>query len=81
MRDRIGAPVLFWLDGALGDTLLAYPALAALRLSAAGRPVVVVGNLAYYALAIRLRLIDRAIDASGAAGAALFGGEIGRAHV
>ena len=76
MRDRIGAPVLFWLDGALGDTLLAYPALAALRLSAAGRPVVVVGNLAYYALAIRLRLIDRAIDASGAEGAALFGGAL-----
>jgi len=76
VRDPVGAPVLFWLDGALGDTLLAYPALAALWLSAAGRPVVVVGNPAYYALAIRPRLIDRAIDASGAAGAALFGGAL-----
>lgn len=76
VRNPAGEPVLFWLDGALGDTLLAYPALAALRLSAAGRPLVAVGNPAYYAFAARLGLIDRTYAASGAAGTALFGGAL-----
>ena len=76
VRNPAGEPVLFWLDGALGDTLLAYPALATLRLSAAGRPLVAVGNPAYYAFAARLGLIDRAYAASGTAGTALFGGAL-----
>lgn len=76
VRNPAGAPVLFWLDGALGDTLLAYPALAALRLSAAGWPLVAVGNPAYYAFAARLGLIDRIYATSGAAGTALFGGTL-----
>jgi ADP-heptose:LPS heptosyltransferase len=64
--------VLVWLSGALGDTLLGYPALAALRAWAPAAQVTAVGRLPYLAFAQRGGLVDVVADGDGPIGQALF---------
>jgi ADP-heptose:LPS heptosyltransferase len=68
--------LLFWLTGALGDTLLAYPALAAIRRWAPSCTITAVGRPSYYSFAARMGLVDRVIDADGPLGNALFAGGV-----
>jgi ADP-heptose:LPS heptosyltransferase len=48
--------------GALGDTLLAYPALAALRIWAPTAPITLAARFAYGSLAQSAGLVDRVVD-------------------
>ncbi len=57
---------LAWRLGALGDTLLLLPALAALRAAFPGREIVAAGNRSALEAALWSGLIDRTIDASDA---------------
>jgi ADP-heptose:LPS heptosyltransferase len=66
--------VLTWLSAALGDTLLGYPALAALRAWAPAAHVTAVGRPAYLAFAHRAGLVDAVADGDGPFGLALFSG-------
>ncbi|MDB5057021.1 MAG: glycosyl transferase, family 9 [Chloroflexi bacterium] len=64
MTDRAGgavvrpARILVWLSGALGDTLLGFPALRAIRAWAPGATITVVGRPAYLILARDIGLIN-----------------------
>ncbi|HVA90621.1 MAG TPA: glycosyltransferase family 9 protein, partial [Chloroflexota bacterium] len=71
---RRPATVLVWLGGALGDTLLGYPALAALRTWAPDGRIVLVSRPAYAAFAATSGLVDQVVDSDGAMAGALFGG-------
>ena len=65
--------LLIWLAGALGDTLLAYPALAAWRAYAPDCRVTAVGRSSF-GLALRAGLLDRLLDVDGPLASALFAG-------
>lgn len=64
--------ILVWIGGALGDTILAYPALHALRAWAPLATITAIGRLAYLGFAADLGLIDRAEDVDGPVASALF---------
>lgn len=68
------ATVLAWLVGALGDTLLGYPALRALREWAPQARMVVAGRPAYLEFALGQGVIDAVIDPDSRTGAALASG-------
>ena len=67
--------VLLWQVGALGDTLLAYPAMAALRAWAPSARISMVGRPSLLRWALRAGLIDAAVDPDGAIGASLAAGK------
>jgi hypothetical protein len=64
--------ILVWISGALGDTILAYPALKALRAWAPLAAITAIGHRAYLGFALDLGLIDRAEDVDGPDASALF---------
>lgn len=65
---------LVWLSGALGDTILGFPALAALRAWAPSATITAAGRPSYLALAARAGIVDDVLDADGPLGTALFSG-------
>ena len=67
--------VLLWQVGALGDTLLAYPAMAALRAWAPSARISMVGRPAFLRWALRAGLIDAAVDPDSAIGGSLAAGK------
>lgn len=71
--------LLIWLAGALGDTLLAYPALAAWRAHAPGCRITAVGRSSF-GPAQRAGLLDRVVDVDGPLASGLFAGR-GQAHL
>jgi len=73
-NERRPATLLVWLGGALGDTLLGYPALAALRRWAPATRMTLVGRPSYAAFALSIGLVDRVVDSGGPSAASLFGG-------
>jgi ADP-heptose:LPS heptosyltransferase len=70
---RRPATILVWLGGALGDTLLGYPALAALRMWAPWARVTLVGRPSYAGFAPSSGLVDQVVDSGGPWAANLFG--------
>jgi ADP-heptose:LPS heptosyltransferase len=68
--------ILVWLAGALGDSLLGYPALAVLRRWAPHATVTLVGTPSYYHFAVTLGLVDTIVDAAAHAGSLLFAGDL-----
>jgi ADP-heptose:LPS heptosyltransferase len=74
--DHAVAPtsILVWLNGALGDTILGFPALAALRSWAPSSAITVVGRPSYLELGRRLGLLDNVEDADGPLALRLFAG-------
>lgn len=73
--ERAPRSILVWLRGALGDTLLAHPTLAALRRWAPAAEIAVAGSPPYWSFAHRMGLADRVVDADGPFGAALVAGD------
>ncbi len=71
--------ILLWRLGALGDSLLLLPALAACRAAFPAREIVVAGQPAALAPARWSGLADRIVDAAGPACAPLTAGEPARA--
>ena len=67
--------ILLWRLGALGDTLLLLPALAALRAARPTHEIVAAGNTTALAPALWSGLADRVIDAAAPALAALARGD------
>jgi|GEM_PF-2430922 len=72
---RPPASILAWLPGALGDTLLGYPALAALRSWAPAACITVVGRSSYLRFAVDCGIVDRIEDADGPFPSRIFSGE------
>lgn len=70
---RRPASIFVWLSGALGDTLLAYPALAALRKWAPEAHITFTTRPTYGALALSAGLVDRIVDVDLQQVEALFG--------
>jgi ADP-heptose:LPS heptosyltransferase len=70
---RRPASIFVWLSGALGDTLLAYPALAALRKWATGARITFTTRPTYGAFALSAGLVDRILDVDLQQANALFG--------
>ena len=64
--------ILVWISGALGDTILAYPALNALRAWAPSAAITAIGRRAYLGFAVDLGLIGQVEDVDGPAASALF---------
>ena len=65
--------ILIWLGGALGDTLLAYPALAALRAWAPRARITAIGGQTFLRFALQAGLLDRLESGDGALANQLFG--------
>lgn len=64
--------ILVWLNGALGDTILSYPALHALRMWAPPAVVSVAGQRDYLSFALDLGLVDRLQAPDGVLATTLF---------
>ena len=64
VRDRPHS-ILIWQTGALGDTLLSYPAMQALRRWAPHSHISTAGRPAFLSFALRLGLIDTVMDVHG----------------
>ncbi|HWE63295.1 MAG TPA: glycosyltransferase family 9 protein [Chloroflexota bacterium] len=71
---ELPSSLLFWLSGALGDTLLAYPALGALRRWAPSCTITAVGRPSFLWFAERLGLVNRIEDVDGPLAGALLAG-------
>ncbi|MGH2411747.1 MAG: glycosyltransferase family 9 protein [Chloroflexota bacterium] len=72
--ERRPATILVWLGGALGDTLLGYPALAALRAWAPRARLTLIGRPSSAAFARSAGLADRVVESGGPWAGSLFGG-------
>src|SRR3954464_5141004 len=73
--DAVTMPAIFiWRLGALGDTVLLLPALAALRAACPAHHIVACGRVAALAPALWSGLIDRTLDAADPRLAALAAG-------
>jgi ADP-heptose:LPS heptosyltransferase len=66
------APILLYRPGAIGDTLLLWPTLLALRAAYPNTPLVLVGHPAVTELFLANRLVDRYLSRDGPAADALF---------
>ena len=71
--ERRPATILVWLGGALGDTLLGYPALASLRRWAPSAYIRLLGRPSYAAFALSTGLVDQVVDSAGPSAGSLFG--------
>ena len=67
--------ILAWTSGAVGDTLLAFPALQALRDWAPDAIITVIGRPDCLGLALDLGLVDQVEDTDGPFAATLFNGD------
>ncbi len=67
------ACILAWITGALGDTLLSFPALQALRVWAPNAEIVAIGRREYLGLGVDLGIVDRVEDSDGPLATSLFG--------
>lgn len=70
---RRPSSILIWQGGALGDTLLAYPALAALRTWAPAARITLIAHPSYAGFALASGLVDAIEDIDGVRAASLFG--------
>jgi ADP-heptose:LPS heptosyltransferase len=68
----VNAPILLYRPGAIGDTLLLWPALAALRRAQPANPLWLIGHPALAELFRTERLVDRYLSRDSAAADALF---------
>ena len=66
------APILLYRPGAIGDTLLLWPALVALRGACPNMPLALIGHPAVAELFLANRLVDRYLSRDGPAADALF---------
>jgi ADP-heptose:LPS heptosyltransferase len=64
-RDPLPSTVIVWLSGALGDTILGFPALAALRAWSPLALITAIGTREYLALGKEMGLLDRVESGDG----------------
>src|SRR5260370_7642461 len=75
VEDAERGGIVVWRSGALGDTLLGFPALAELRSISNESTITAIGRPEYLALARDAGLVDRIVDSDSAFATRLFLGD------